>query len=251
VIGLIVFTIVSSILSSRLDPRIGAWSGWAMIMGLAAARFGHVVENAANFAAEPWRIFAVWQGGFSWLWAAVAVAASSAILLRTRRAILGSVVTLVAAVFSWNLVWQLASATPATSMPGLVMDRIGASPISLAPANGSPAVVNLWASWCPPCRREMPMMAELAATAKDVTFLFVNQGEGRSVIETYLTSQKLALSNVLLDPHRQVARHYGMPGLPATLFIGADGRLKSVHIGEISREALTAAIEQLTGPEAE
>ena len=251
VIGFIVFMIVSSIMSSRLDSRIGAWSGWAMVTGLVAARFGHVIENAANFAAEPWRIFAAWQGGFSWPWAAIAVAASSAILLRTRRAILGSVAALVAAVFSWNLVWQLASATPATPMPSLVMERIDASPISLASTNGSPVVVNLWASWCPPCRREMPMMAELAATAEDVTFLFVNQGEGRSAIEAYLTSQNLALPNVLLDPHRQVARHYSMPGLPATLFIGADGRLLSVHIGEISREALTAAIERLTGHDAE
>jgi thiol-disulfide isomerase/thioredoxin len=158
---------------------------------------------------------------------------------------------LVTAVFSWNLVWQLASATPATPMPSLIMERIDTSPISLASTNGSPVVINLWASWCPPCRREMPMMAELAAAAEDVTFLFVNQGEGRSVIETYLTSQNLALPNVLLDPHRQVARHYSMPDLPATLFIGADGRLMSVHIGEISREALTAAIERLTDHGAE
>nr|WP_244510698.1 TlpA disulfide reductase family protein [Microvirga guangxiensis] len=81
--------------------------------------------------------------------------------------------------------------------------------------------MNLWASWCPPCRREMPMMAEMAAARDDVTFLFVNQGERRTTIEGYLNKEKLTLPNVLLDARMDVPRHYSTPGLPVTLFIGA------------------------------
>jgi hypothetical protein len=91
----------------------------------------------------------------------------------------------------------------------------------------------------------MPMMSEMAADSKDITFLFVNQGEKRTTIEGYLNKEQLTLSNVLLDAHMDVPRHYAMPGLPVTLFIGADGKLRSVHVGEISREALTDVISRL------
>ena len=89
------------------------------------------------------------------------------------------------------------------------------------------------------------MMAEMASARTDVTFLFVNQGERRGSIEAFLADQKLTLPNVLFDPRQEVAGHYSMPGLPVTLFIGPDGRLRSVHVGEISREALTAAVSRL------
>jgi hypothetical protein len=94
----------------------------------------------------------------------------------------------------------------------------------------------------------MPMMAQVADQRQDVTFLFVNQGEGAAAVELYIKSQKLAMRHILLDPGGQVARHYGMPGLPVTLFIGSDGRLRSAHVGEISREALAAALGSLVQP---
>jgi hypothetical protein len=104
-------------------------------------------------------------------------------------------------------------------------------------------------------------MADMAAARRDVTFLFVNQGERRPVIESYLSGQKLMLPNVFLDQSQEVARHYATPGLPMTLFIGSDGKLRSLnrkthraynrvregnaHVGEISREALAAAVTRL------
>jgi hypothetical protein len=91
----------------------------------------------------------------------------------------------------------------------------------------------------------MPMMAEVAAARDDVAFLFVNQGERRTTIEGYLNNEKLTLSNVLLDSRMDVPRHYTTPGLPVTLFIGSDGKLRSLHVGEISREALTSAVARL------
>lgn len=245
IVGIGAFLIATSILSSRLDARIGRWSNWALIAGLIAARLGHVVENASSFAAEPWRILALWQGGFSWPWAAGTVVAVSMILVRTRRTAIGVVVSLAAALLAWNVVWQLTNATPSTPMPDMALENINGGDTSLMAFAGKPLVVNLWASWCPPCRREMPMMAEMAAARDDVTFLFVNQGETRPAIEGYLSNEKLTLSNVLLDARMDVPRHYSTPGLPVTLFIGADRKLRSVHVGEISREALTGALNRL------
>lgn len=245
IVGIGAFMAVTSVLSSRLDPRIRRWSTWALMAALLTARLGHVIENAASFIPQPWRILAVWQGGFSWPWAAGSVIAVSLALARTRRAAIGAVVSLAVALFVWNIVWQLTNATPSTPMPEVALQNIQGGSTALTAFSGKPVVMNLWASWCPPCRREMPMMAEMAASRGDVTFLFVNQGERRTTIESYLDKEKLTLSNVLLDARMDVPRHYATPGLPVTLFIGADGKLRSVHVGEISQEALAGAISRL------
>lgn len=245
VVGLGAFMIVTSILSPRHDSRMRRWSTWALITGLAAARLGHVIENASNFAAEPWRILSVWQGGFSWPWGVCGVAIVSMALVRTRRTGLGAVASLVVALFAWNVVRQSTNTTPSRPMPNIALERAGGGSAALTSFIGKPVVVNLWASWCPPCRREMPTLAEVAAARGDVTFLFVNQGETRTTIEAYLEREKLILSNVLVDSRMDVPRHYATPGLPVTLFIQSDGKLQSLHVGEISREALTSAITHL------
>src|SRR3546814_7473677 len=71
---------------------------------------------------------------------------------------------------------------------------------------GEPMVVNLWATWCPPCRREMPVLAKAQEERGDVTFVFVNQGESESEIRDYLRESHLQLSNVLLDPFSSECR---------------------------------------------
>jgi thiol-disulfide isomerase/thioredoxin len=108
-----------------------------------------------------------------------------------------------------------------------------------------PRVVNLWATWCPPCRREMPMMAELAADTEGVAFVFANQGEGKQAVRRYLASAGLSLETILIDPFSALSRFYGAPGLPATLFIDAEGILRHAHLGEISREVLQSNIDRL------
>jgi thiol-disulfide isomerase/thioredoxin len=245
IVGIGVFMVASSLLSPRLAPRVGRWSTWAILGGLAAARLGHIIENAASFTEEPWRSLAVWQGGFSWPWGVVAVAAMGTVFLRTRRDAMAGGVALGLALFSWNVASRLATETRPIPLPRLILRTSAGEEATLSSFSGHPTVLNLWASWCPPSRREMPMMAQIAAERQDVTFVFVNQGEGGAAVEQYINSQRLAMRHVLLDPGAQVARHYEMPGLPVTLFIGSDGRLRSTHVGEISREALAAALRSL------
>lgn len=89
------------------------------------------------------------------------------------------------------------------------------------------------------------MLAEVARAMPGVEFLFVNQGEGRDTIKRYLAAEVLDLPNILLDRHGFVPRHYGAMGIPVTLFIDRSGRLKTMHIGEVSREMLNDYIEDL------
>ena len=72
-----------------------------------------------------------------------------------------------------------------------------------------------------------------------------HQGEGAVAIQSYLDDENLELENVVLDPAHSLSRHYAAPGMPVTLFLGADGQVVTSHFGEISREALDVAIARL------
>jgi hypothetical protein len=104
-------------------------------------------------------------------------------------------------------------------------------------------VINLWATWCPPCRREMPVLQNAQHEHQNVTFLFVNQGESMQSVSTFLETQGLNLSNVLFDSGGQLAQKVGSMALPTTLFYSADGRLLGSHLGELSKASLARAME--------
>ena len=88
------------------------------------------------------------------------------------------------------------------------------------------------------------MIAKMA-DRKGATFLFMSQDENCTTIEGYLNSEKITRSNVLLDTCTDVPRHYATLSLPMLPFIRAVGKLRSVHVGETSREALTGALTRL------
>ncbi|MGL4199460.1 MAG: redoxin family protein, partial [Allorhizobium sp.] len=207
----------------------------------------HVLLHLDSFLGEPWRAFYVWQGGFSMIGGAIGVAITLTFLMRESRQTLPlAAVPLVSGVFVWFALTTLWQAAEGPAAPRFTLARLdGSQSIALAERNGRPAVVNLWATWCPPCRREMPLLAEVAAARTNIDFIFANQGEGPSVIQAYLDDADLELENILLDPAHSLSRHYRAPGMPVTLFLGADGQIITTHFGEISREALNAAIARM------
>src|ERR1700737_5378927 len=104
IIGIGVFLVVTSILGKRVDPRLGRWANVALIAGLIAARLGHVVEHGSSFAAEPWRVIAIWQGGFSYWWGLTAAVLLSAFWTRSLRFGLWVVFASGAPLAAWNMV---------------------------------------------------------------------------------------------------------------------------------------------------
>jgi thiol-disulfide isomerase/thioredoxin len=245
-LGLVVVLVGAEILARRLDPRFSRWSYLALGGGLVAARLGHVLENAASFAAEPWRVLAIWQGGFSLPWAALPVAIITVLALPRPRLMAWGVASLAAGLLAWNTVHQLSVSTrPETPLPALTLETLAGPPLALAETQGRPTVINIWATWCPPCRREMPVLAQAAQANPDVRFVFANQAEDAATIRTYLARQGLELPNVALDATQAIPRHYETLGIPITLFVGPDGRLATSHTGEISPEQLNANLARL------
>ncbi|WP_299315685.1 TlpA disulfide reductase family protein, partial [uncultured Halomonas sp.] len=108
---------------------------------------------------------------------------------------------------------------------------------------GETVVLNLWATWCPPCLREMPLLAE--ADARDgVTAVIANQGEELLQVARYLDDQGLEFRYPLLDPRQELMVLLESPGLPTTLLFDASGRAVERHVGELSRAQLGAWLER-------
>jgi thiol-disulfide isomerase/thioredoxin len=112
-------------------------------------------------------------------------------------------------------------------------------------AAGRPLVVNLWATWCGPCRHEMPLLGDAQRRRSDVAFAFANQGEDAATAQRYLGASNLALDHVLLDPGRAIGAAIGSRALPITLFYRADGRLVDTHVGALTAGSLEAALRRI------
>lgn len=128
----------------------------------------------------------------------------------------------------------------------LAVHNMAGEEVPLDSYRGKPFVINLWASWCPPCQREMPMLIEEMGTSP-TPILLVNQGEDGHVVKEWLTRQQFSEADILLDHDQSVSQGIRSTGLPVTLFVNADGIVEKLHVGEISRASLRAEIRKLGG----
>lgn len=238
------FLALGTIVAKRLDSRAPRATWISLLAGIAAARVGFVAANAQAYGAEPWSVIALWQGGFSpWPGVAAAALVLAVMLGRSRAAALmiGALAGLALVHFAAT---RYLTPEPRPLPQGIVLTSLNGEPMPLENLRGRPLVVNLWATWCPPCRREMPMIVDVARSSP-VPILLVNQGEAAPTIRSYLSRDELRTDAVRLDPTGALGRAIGSAALPTTLFIDAEGRIRRVHVGEISRAALIAAAGQL------
>lgn len=124
-------------------------------------------------------------------------------------------------------------------LPDLTLERLEGGELSLTSLAGAPTVVNMWATWCKPCLRELPMMASMMRREPQVQFVFADQGEQRPVVERYLSEHpEMALSGVVLDRDQALTLEFQTHGLPVTLFFDRDGNHVHSHIGELTEVQL-------------
>lgn len=134
---------------------------------------------------------------------------------------------------------------PAPSVPDSTLTALDTRVTTLPQlADGKPMVVNLWASWCPPCVREMPVLEKAQQENPDITFVFVNQGEQSETIQNFLAGQGLSLENVVTDTGASIGRSTGNRALPTTLFYNHQGKQVNVHLGELSAASLIHNLER-------
>src|SRR5699024_3760829 len=129
-------------------------------------------------------------------------------------------------------------------LPDLDLAALDERPVSLVSYMGQPVVLNLWATWCPPCRREMPVFEQAQAEFPDIAFVMVNQGESAQQAQDFLDTEGLVLSDVLLDPSSEAMQEFGARGLPTTFYFDAQGQFVDLHLGEITMAELKDTLSQ-------
>jgi len=109
--------------------------------------------------------------------------------------------------------------------------------LSSANLRGEVSIVNVWASWCVPCRIEMPLLNELAA-AGTVTIYGINYKDDPEQAKAFLVELGDPYNRIGADRTGRVAIDWGVYGLPETFIIGADGRIAYKHVGPFNRQSL-------------
>jgi thiol-disulfide isomerase/thioredoxin len=235
----------------KLAPGLAeAFSGhaWRMaLLALVAARLGFVWRFKAAYLQTPLDVLNIRDGGWD-PQVGVIAAWVYALVLWQRQPVWRKPLALSVGVAS--AVWlggQFAIGAGAQAVqPGLplvVLQTLDQRDSPLATFKGKPVVLNLWATWCPPCLREMPVLQRGQQAHTDVHYLFVNQGESARQVQDYLVRHGLGLQHVLLDPKGQIAAAFDASAYPSTLFFDAQGRLVARRIGELSWPTLLEKVK--------
>jgi thiol-disulfide isomerase/thioredoxin len=132
--------------------------------------------------------------------------------------------------------------------PQIELDDVDGKAYRLADFRGKVVLVNFWATWCEPCREEMPSIERLRKSLEGKRFavLAVNVGEGPNAVREFTKKVPLG-ATILLDRDISTSRAWGARLLPATFIVGPDGAVRYLHYGALdwSREDIRATIAKL------
>ncbi len=221
-----------------------------LVIGLLGARAIFVLQYLDDYLINPVSIIDIRDGGFHF--AAGVVLALTAGLLATwkRLALRTPLVLSVAAGFiiwgaGYGALYMNREAVELPPLPPLAFTDMDGNFVNLHELNDRPMVLNLWATWCPPCRREMPVFEAAQLRDQDIVYVFVNQGEDEERVLDYLLDDDLQLQNVLLD-HRSISTQLlNARALPSTYYFDANGNMIDMHLGEVSTATLNRSLRQL------
>jgi cytochrome c biogenesis protein CcmG/thiol:disulfide interchange protein DsbE len=154
------------------------------------------------------------------------------------------------------LVWGMLNKEPITGLSGVTMVNRSApdfslttfkgATISLEDMRGKPIVINFWASWCPPCRIEAPLLERTWRAYKNrgLIFLGVNIQDRKEDALNYMREFDITYPNGP-DPTGEITIDYGVSGLPVTFFISRKGEVVRRWVGAIETSVLISSIEEI------
>ena len=154
------------------------------------------------------------------------------------------------------LLWGILNKQPLTGLSGITMVNRPApdftlttfkgATISLKSLMGKPVVINFWASWCPPCRIEAPLLERTWRAYKNrgVVFLGVDIQDREEDALNFIREFHITYPNGP-DPTGEISIDYGVSGIPVTFFISRKGEIVRRWVGAIEKEVLISAIEEI------
>jgi cytochrome c biogenesis protein CcmG/thiol:disulfide interchange protein DsbE len=134
--------------------------------------------------------------------------------------------------------------------PDFALSDLDGATVQLSALRGQVVLVNVWATWCPPCRAEMPMIEAAYAQYREqgFTVLAVNQREDARTVADYMAESGLSFP-ALLDRDGAVSTAYRANVLPSSFFIDRAGVVRAVYRGPMSRGVIAGTVEQLLAEE--
>ncbi|MEK7214279.1 MAG: TlpA disulfide reductase family protein [Chloroflexota bacterium] len=129
--------------------------------------------------------------------------------------------------------------------PEFTLQSLGGKPVSLSDYRGKTVLVNFWATWCPPCRSEMPDMQRVAQDhPDDLVVLAVDLQEAPEPVASFAKQFGLSFP-ILLDTKGDVSQAFGVQSLPSSFFIDPQGRIASFNIGALNESAIRRRLQQV------
>lgn len=160
-----------------------------------------------------------------------------------------SIILIVALVLSGLSIFYFQNSRPAVvqaevgteigmAAPDFTLKNMNNNEVSLSDYRGQKVFLNFWASWCPPCRKEMPDMQKLHEKyGEEIAILAVNIGESKSTAANYMLENGLSFS-VLLDTDKSTAQNYLVRGIPTSYFLDKDGIIINKVVGAVSYDKM-------------
>jgi thiol-disulfide isomerase/thioredoxin len=124
-------------------------------------------------------------------------------------------------------------------LPAVTLSALHGSQIDLQALRGKDTLVNVWATWCGPCRREMPALNMLAhAMGPQLAVVAIDQGEDAKVVDAYVRAFNVGFP-IYLDPGQRVGTTLHLVGLPSSFFVDSHGVIKDAVDGEMTYQMMS------------
>lgn len=131
--------------------------------------------------------------------------------------------------------------------PDFVFETLEGEEIHFSDLVGKPLLLNIWATWCPPCREELPSFQKAYDKyAEEITFVFVSVDDGKEEVEEFLTENGYTFP-VYLDSGSNCLITYGISSIPVTVLVDAEGNILAGQIGALSEDLVGLCIAILLG----
>lgn len=130
--------------------------------------------------------------------------------------------------------------------PDFTLTTLEGDPVKLSDFRGKPVWINFWATWCPPCRAEMPEMQQKYAKLKEkgLVILGVDVGEDADMVSTFISANGFDWT-FALDSSTEVSQQYRVNGIPGHFFVSKEGIIKAVQVGGLPANMMDRHLETI------